>query len=202
MTKTNQGLILLSCSLFAASSQLHAADSHHGEHEAHTHGDDSHHEQHEAHVHGEAQLLIALDGSTLELEFQSPAMNIVGFEHQPKSEKQVNAVEAAMDTLNQPNLIFTLSSAAQCNPVSIEVDSPLSEHDGHDHDHEHKHEEESHSDFTAHYSFRCEQPSRLEKIEFDLFKRFPGTEQLEVQSISKKGQQKIDLTPGNNTLEF
>ncbi|MCG7928903.1 MAG: DUF2796 domain-containing protein [Candidatus Thiodiazotropha lotti] len=190
MTKTNQGLIFLSCSLLAASNQLQAADSDH--------------EQHQAHVHGEAQLLIALDGSTLELEFQSPAMNIVGFEHQPKTENQVKAVEAAIETLKQADLIFTLSSAAQCNPVSIEVKSPLSKNDGHGHtdDHDHEHEAESHSDFTAHYSFRCEQPSRLDKIEFDLFKRFPGTEQLEVQSISKKGQQKIDLTPGNSTLEF
>ncbi len=192
MSKTNQGLILVSFSLLAASSQLHARDSDH--------------EQHAAHIHGEAQLLIALDGATLELEFQSPAMNIVGFEHQPKSEKQVNAVKTAMDTLKQPDLIFTLSSAAQCNPVSIEVESPLSEHDRHghehNHEHEHKHETETHSDFTAHYSFRCEKPSQLEKIEIELFKRFPGTEQLEVQSISKKGQQKIDLTPENSTLEF
>ncbi|MEW8381958.1 MAG: DUF2796 domain-containing protein, partial [Candidatus Thiodiazotropha taylori] len=169
MTKTNQSLILLSIPLLAASSQLHA---------------DSDHEQHDAHVHGEAQMLIALDGTSLELEFKSPAMNIVGFEHQPKSEKQVNAVKAAMEILKQPKQIFTLSSDAQCNPVSIEVESPLAKHDGdeHDHDHDHKHDDdhkrhddhmheaESHSDFTAHYSFRCEQPSELKKIEFDLFK--------------------------------
>ncbi|MCG7944546.1 MAG: DUF2796 domain-containing protein, partial [Candidatus Thiodiazotropha taylori] len=129
MTKTNQSLILLSIPLLAASNQLQA---------------DSDHEQHDAHVHGEAQMLIALDGTSLELEFKSPAMNIVGFEHQPKSEKQVNAVKAAMETLKQPNQIFTLSTDAQCSPVSIEVESPLAKYDGdeHDHDHDHKHDDD------------------------------------------------------------
>lgn len=188
MTKTKQGLILPFFILLTASNQLHAADSDH--------------EQHEAHVHGAAQLLIAMDGSTLELEFQSPAMNIIGFEHQPKTNNQVAAIEAAIDTLNQPELLFTLPSAAQCNPVSIEVESPQTEHGEHAHEHGHEHEAETHSDFTGHYRFQCEEISRLNRIEIKLFGQFPGTERLEVQSISKKGQQKIDLTPGNNTLEL
>ena len=188
MTNTKLGLILLSISTLTASYQLHA--------------DDSDHEQHTAHVHGEAQLLIAQDGSTLELEFHSPAMNIVGFEHQAKSKKQIDALEAAIDTLNQPGLLFTLPSAAQCTPVSIEVESPETEHSEHAHEHEHEHETEDHSDFTAHYRFQCKELSRLDRIEIELFKRFPGTERIEVQSISKKGQQKIDLTPGNNSLEL
>lgn len=44
--------------------------------------------------------------------------------------------------------------------------------------------------------------SRLERIEVKLFKLFPGTEVIEVQSVSKRGQQKIDLTPGESTLEL
>ena len=33
-----------------------------------------------AHEHGVAQLNVALDGNTLEIELESPAMNLVGFE--------------------------------------------------------------------------------------------------------------------------
>jgi ABC-type nickel/cobalt efflux system permease component RcnA len=196
MHKIKQGTILLSISLLAGSNQLYAAET------------DHEHEQHAAHVHGEAQLLIAQEGDILEIAFLSPAMNIVGFEHQPKNETQTHAIEAAIETLKQPDLLFRLPSDAKCNPVTIEVESPLSKHDGHKHEHahedkhEHAHEEETHSDFTSHYHYQCGDISRLGQIEIELFKRFPGTEVIEVQSISNKGQQKIDLTPGESSLEL
>jgi hypothetical protein len=193
MSRTKYGITLLGYSLLVVSNQLYA--------------DDSDHEQHEAHVHGEAEMLIALDGSTLEMEFHSPAMNIVGFEHQPKTEQQTDAVEKAIETLKQPGKLFTLPAAAQCSPETIEVATSLSKlaHEQtkeHEHEHEHEHEAETHSNFTVHYHFQCADLKKLDKIEFDLFKQFPGTERLEVQSISNKGQQQIDLTPGNTTLEL
>ena len=48
----------------------HAADEH-----DHEHGSLG------AHEHGVGRLNAALDGQTLELELESPAMNLVGFEH-------------------------------------------------------------------------------------------------------------------------
>ena len=48
----------------------------------HTHGHE--HDEHaslDAHEHGSASLNIALEGNSLELELDSPAMNLLGFEH-------------------------------------------------------------------------------------------------------------------------
>lgn len=53
----------------------HAADEHDHDHE-HEHGSLG------AHEHGVGRLNAVLDGQALELEFDSPAMNLVGFEHQ------------------------------------------------------------------------------------------------------------------------
>lgn len=193
MSRTKRRITLLGCLLLVISIQLSA--------------DDSDYEQHGAHVHGEAEMLIAVEGLTLEMELHSPAMNIVGFEHQPKNEQQTDVVEKAIETLKQPGMIFTLPAAAQCNPEMIDVVTSLSKHkheheQEHEHEHEHEHDAETHSDFTAHYHFQCADLKKLDKIEFNLFEQFPGTERLEVQSISNKGQQKIDLTPGNTTLEL
>ena len=47
--------------------------------------EEKHH--HKAHVHGVAHLNVALEDNELYIEFISPAANIVGFEHQPKTEK-------------------------------------------------------------------------------------------------------------------
>ncbi|MCU7829537.1 MAG: DUF2796 domain-containing protein [Candidatus Thiodiazotropha sp. (ex Myrtea sp. 'scaly one' KF741663)] len=182
-----QGIIFFSVTLLAVHVQLSAA-----EHE---------HEQHEAHVHGEAQLLIAQEDDILEIEFHSPAMNIVGFEHQPKTTSQREAIEAAIVALKRPDLLFRLPSAAKCQSMTTEVESPRYDH-AHEDEHEHSHADEAHSDFTAHYHYRCDEITQLESIEIELMNRFPGTEHLEVQSISPKGQQKIDLTPGHTTLEL
>ncbi|MES9925746.1 MAG: DUF2796 domain-containing protein [Candidatus Thiodiazotropha endolucinida] len=182
MDKINWYIIFCSIVLLAGSIQLNAA-----EHE---------HEHHEAHIHGEAQLLLAMEDNTLEMELLSPAMNIVGFEHQPENEAQTRAVESAIDALNQTGRIFSFPDTAKCDSVSVEVVSPLTENDQHDH------EEEAHSEFKAHYLFRCAEISRLERIEVQLFSAFPGIEVIEVQSISKRGQRKLDLTPEHNTLEL
>jgi Protein of unknown function (DUF2796) len=45
--------------------------------------DEAEHREHGPHVHGVAQLNVALDGNVLWIELNSPAMNIVGFEHAP-----------------------------------------------------------------------------------------------------------------------
>ena len=79
------------------------------------------HEQHEAHVHGEAQLLIAQEGNQLEIEFKSPAINIVGFEHKPSNAKQEASLEAAVATLKQPGQLFPdpLRVRAQVAPDAL-----------------------------------------------------------------------------------
>jgi hypothetical protein len=199
MHPINRGIILFFVSLLAVHAQLSTAEE---EHE---------YEQHGAHVHGVAKLLIAQEGNILEIEFHSPAMNIVGFEHQPNTESQHETIEKAMDTLGQPGLLFRLPSAAKCHPMSAEVETPLSKPRDHEHSHEHgdkhdhedhDHSGETHSDFTAQYHFQCDKISQLDRIEIDLMKQFPDTEQIEVQTISPKGQQKIDLTPGKSTIEL
>jgi len=182
MNNTKIRINFLSAALLASSAQLYASESDH--------------EHHEVHVHGEARLLIAMEGNNLEIEFLSPAANIVGFEHLPVNTIQRQAVESAISTLKQTSLLFSFPPTAKCDSVSIEVESPLADDDAHDH------EEKTHSDFTGHYHYQCVNMSRLDKIEIDLFKQFPGVEHLEVQSISKRGQQIIDLTPGRSTLEF
>jgi hypothetical protein len=187
-------ITFLSVTLFACSSLLYADE--------HKHEDE--HEEHEAHVHGEAQLLVAVEGSTLEIEFHSPAMNIVGFEHKPSNEAQGKAVESAIATLKKHEMLFTLPTAAKCESVSVEVKSPLAEHDEHEHkdDHEHEGEDGEHSDITGHYKFSCADMSQLTSIEIDIFKQFPGTEAIEVQSISSQGQNKTELTPKQSTLKL
>ena len=178
---------------------LHAAQAANHEHN-HAHA----HEEHaslDAHEHGVASLNVALDGQTLEIQLQSPAMNLVGFEHEAKSEADKAKVAAARQHLEQPQALFALPIEAKCALQDSELDSPL--FGGHAHD-EHEHaDEHGHSDIDASYRFACANAEALQTLELgSFFGTFPGTEKMEVQLIGPSGQQGAELTPSNSRLSF
>ena len=178
---------------------LHAAQAANHEH-SHAHA----HEEHaslDAHEHGVASLNVALDGQTLEIQLQSPAMNLVGFEHEARSEADQAKVAAARQHLEQPQALFALPIEAKCALQESELDSPL--FGGHAHD-EHEHaDEHGHSDIDASYRFACANAEALQTLELgSFFGTFPATEKLEVQLIGPSGQQGAELTPSNSRLSF
>ncbi|MCO3736355.1 DUF2796 domain-containing protein, partial [Pseudomonas aeruginosa] len=132
-----------------------AAQAHDDHDHDHAHGSLGKHE------HGVAQLNVALDGKTLELELDSPAMNLVGFEHAASTDADKAAVAKARAQLEKPLELFALPVTAGCSVASQELRSPLfgdkapahahKEKAGHEHEHEH-----GHADIHAHYQLSCE----------------------------------------------
>lgn len=180
---------------------LAAEHSHEHDH-AHDHAE---HGSLDAHEHGAAQLNVVLDGKVLELQLESPAMNLVGFEHAAKSDADKAKVAAARSQLEQPQPLFGLN-AGDCKISNQELESPLfAEHaDSHEHEHEHEKPHDSeHSEIHAHYTLDCQKPEELKQLNLgELFKRFPATEKIQVQLIGPNGQQGLELTPAQPTLSF
>ncbi|OLU33606.1 zinc-binding protein [Pseudomonas sp. PA15(2017)] len=163
------------------------------------------------HEHGVATLNVALEGSTLEIELESPAMNIVGFEHAATSDADKKTLAAARALLEKPLALFGLPSAAGCTLSEHEVRSPLFGNAKADHDHGHDHGKHAdgddhhheHSDIDADYSFTCKQPGELKTLDLSAFyKQFPATEKINVQLIGPSGQQGVESTPANPRLTF
>ena len=165
---------------------------------------EEHHHDHDehgslgAHEHGVARLNAALDGKTLELELESPAMNLVGFEHAARSDADKAKVASVRASLEQPLALFDLPAQAGCRVSAQELESPLfGDHDKAD-DHAHEH-----SDIHAHYQLECATPSALESLDLaPLFKQFPATQKIQVQLIGPNGQQGAELTPSSTRLSF
>ncbi|MBD8237381.1 DUF2796 domain-containing protein [Pseudomonas fluorescens] len=183
----------------------HAADEHDHDHEHGSLG---------AHEHGVGRLNAVLDGQALELELDSPAMNLVGFEHVATTAADKAKVAAARKQLENPAALFNLPKAAGCVVSSQELNSPLfgdkpeadhDDDDDHDHDakdgaHEHHHD---HSEIHAHYQFTCATPTALSNLDLtQVFKTFPATQKIQVQLISPSGQQGVDATATAATLKF
>ncbi|WP_137820072.1 DUF2796 domain-containing protein [Pseudomonas sp. 2FG] len=168
---------------------------------AYAHGDEHQHEEHASlgkHEHGVAELNVVLDGQSLEIELESPAKNLLGFEHLAKSAADQAKVAAARAELEQPLSLFGLPVAAGCTVAKQELESPLfaeakAERAG----------EIEHSEVHARYQLSCSAPAELKAVSLSgLFDKFPGTEKIQVQLIGPKGQQGIEATAANPTLSF
>lgn len=137
----------------------------------------------DAHVHGLSELTIAMEGETLEIQFSSPTMNLVGFEHKANAKEDIAAIESAEAQLRNHKTLF-LFSGDRCDHVKTSIDlSDLIESNDHEHTHhnhstkhndEHEHEahtqNDSHSDVVVNYTYRCENTSSLSAITVDFFK--------------------------------
>ncbi|WP_313087014.1 DUF2796 domain-containing protein [Pseudomonas sp.] len=171
------------------------------EHHAHDH---DHHDSLGAHEHGAAELDAALDGSMLEIELRSPAMNLVGFEHAPSSEADRRQIADARKQLEQPGTLFGLPAVAGCKLTDTALESPLFEDDTHDHGDAHDEDHEGqHSEIHAHYHFDCAAPQALESLDLQaLFKAFPGTQKIQAQLIGPNGQRGAQLNAGQPRMTF
>jgi len=155
-----------------------------------------------AHEHGVAHLNVALDGNALELEFDSPAMNLVGFEHAATSTTDKAKVAAVRAQLETPLALFALNKAAGCSETDQDLQSPLfgdkpvHDEDGDAHDHEH-------SDINVHYKLECTTPAQLTRLDLaPLFKAFPATQKIQLQLVGPNGQKGVDLTPTHSAIDF
>lgn len=183
--------------------------------------------QHESHVHGVGKLNIGLEGHVLYIELESPAANIVGFEHSPMTQAQKDAVHNAEEHLKDGTSLFDFPAQAQCSLQKTHVSHTMMKekheqgdhaphmdeqhhdrHDAHQH-HENGHHQEqahnihgSHSEFNVTYRFECKYMKKLTTVDVKLFSRFPGFETLHVQLLSSAGQTALELKPGNSTIDF
>ena len=190
-----------------------------------THAAETRH--HEAHEHGVAHLNIAIEGNNVIIEFTSPAANIVGFEHHPRTQKQKDAVKNAVKKLKEGNVLFLLSADSKSRLAESRVDTDIGSHEDHESESEHAHEKEGHhgedeghhgkeakhdeehsdaddherhSEFEAKYHFVCKAPNKLSQIDVQLFQVFPGIEHIEVQLINETRQTGMELTAQKNKI--
>ena len=168
--------------------------------EAHDH--DHEHASLGTHEHGVGRLNAVLEGPTLELELDSPAMNLLGFEHKASSRADKAKVAATRTQLEQPLVLFSLPAAAGCVVEAQELESPLFS-DEPEHAKGEKADEHHHSEIHASYQFTCATPAALKSLDLSqLFKTFPATHKVQVQLISPGGQQGVEVTPGTAALKF
>jgi len=122
------------------------------------------HRDHDPHEHGHGALDIVLEGEELVAELRIPAVNVVGFEHAPRDDAELETVRNAIARFSDAAAVLVPSADAECEIEGVEAEIAGTDHDGswkvdahgeleeehegEDHDAEahgkHEHEEEEH----------------------------------------------------------
>lgn len=166
-------------------------------------GEDEH-RHHDSHVHGVAEMNLAVDASSILIELNSPAANIVGFEHKPRDEDEHKRVEQAIQRLQEADSLFNFTDDARCQLDNADVVTELEHgHDDHEHHgHDHDKSEDAHSEFSARYHFSCESIDKLKQVEVKLFDEFDGLEEVKAQVITPDVQSLEELTSTRNVIKI
>jgi hypothetical protein len=135
------------------------------------------------HEHGVAILNVALEGADLQVSLDTPAINLLGFEHTPNGAAEREAVAKLNNALQQPTQLFLLPAGAHCMATTVKVSAPAwdkaaqpsASHNASAVSEAHA-AHEDHADYEATYAFKCQQPRQLKSIDVALLKLTqPGT---------------------------
>jgi hypothetical protein len=166
---------------------------------------------HEAHVHGLARMNLLVEGQKVEIELATPLANLVSFEHEPETDAQRKEVRDMAAVMRKADALFVLPAEARCRlqEVSLESDAVSREllsregaDHGRGHNAGHSSGEHGHGGLTAEISFMCSNPEKLNSISVGMFGAFPGTQKIEVQVVTPKGQSAAVLTPGSAIIRW
>ena len=106
----------------------------------------------DSHQHGLAELRLLLEEQRIEIEFESPAFNLVGFEHKASNPEEKSLVRNVEAILASPAPLMSLKGGA-CSLGSSQVDvsSIIGGDEKHGHETEHEHEDKhEHADEHDH----------------------------------------------------
>ena len=112
------------------------------------------------HVHGVVELGVVVEGSTVAVSLDAPLSDVVGFEHAPENDEQLERIRQAAAMLSNPDAMFGLADSANCTISETSIDGPayvrqhLADHAGSaesNNDHHDSHEaHETESDHDEH----------------------------------------------------
>jgi Protein of unknown function (DUF2796) len=149
--------------------------------------------QAQAHEHGAARLDVALDGSTLTLQLQTPLDALFGFERAPRNDAERKLVDAAIARLRAADRLFKPDPAAGCTLKRVELNSATLKLGAAPGGAPATPANTGHADLDATLEFECKDAAKVGILEVGLFDAYPRMQRIDVQVATPKGQFKRSL---------
>jgi hypothetical protein len=153
-------------------------------------------EQHGAHEHGKITINAVLENQELSIELDAPAINVVGFEHAPRTDAENAAVRDAAALLKGAQGLFGFPPAARCQRIASQFTAPHWESESEEahEEHEHNPEHEHHADYEARFTYRCEGAQQLTWFEPWLLDKLRNVHEARINLITPSGQRSQVVT--------
>ncbi len=149
---------------------------------------------HEEHVHGVATLNWILEAEKLHIELRSPAMNLLMFEHSPKTQEEIERLTSVINKLENIDQVITLKGG-ECELSSTNIHNPYDEQGT-------ESNELAHSEISADYVFVCQSPAQFEMMNIELFNTFTGFELINSQWIVDGMQGSAELDHDHHQINL
>jgi hypothetical protein len=169
-----------------------------------------------AHTHGLAHMNILYEAGLLLVELETPAANMLGFEHMPQNTKEWQQLHKLEQRLNRPENIIVLTP--YCDLQNVDIKLPFTEekeakndkNNEHSHQHHETHQQptqknnkayDKHQNIHLNYTWQCTElmPPVLYT---PVFNSFSGFEKIKVQWVSNGKQGARELTKMHTTLDI
>ncbi|SFM64352.1 ZrgA family zinc uptake protein [Marinobacter zhejiangensis] len=144
-----------------------------------------------AHQHGHATLQVVMEGPTLSVLLDSPAHNLLGFEHRPVTADEHHQLNQATEWLTTTPLLT--GNGIVCEVQSADVATGLNE-DDHEHSEHHSASDLGHFDVEVTQQISCNDQPDDGVWTSPLTEQFEHMQQLDVEWISPQGQGASRLT--------
>jgi hypothetical protein len=149
------------------------------------------------HEHGSATVDIAVQDGTLDIALHSPAINVIGFEHAPRSAEEKSALAQANRVFTSPQGLFSIPPGAACASTSVTLMPITYEHDGDD-----DKPNAPHADYDVSYRFRCAHAEQLGWIDVRLFEQMKGMRKIVANVVTPALQAQSLLSPDNTRVHL
>lgn len=153
--------------------------------------------QESAHMHGKGKMLISQERNNWQIQIILPAVDVLGFEHDPETKKQHEIASEIAERFKHNISIVELDGKCLLG----EIKHSLLDHQDINHHQDHvKHDIGSHGDVEVAYLFTCQ--SSVTKVSVTLFEWIKSLTSIEVQWVLDKGQGMAVLTRDEPIVEW
>ncbi|HDZ38160.1 MAG TPA: DUF2796 domain-containing protein [Marinobacter sp.] len=160
-----------------------------------------------SHQHGHAEMQLAFSHNRVEVMLTSPAANLIGFEHEPRSPEQHQTLDKVTDWLGKTPLVNTPETTCTVQTGSVQH-ALAGDHEEHADHEEHSNEESAqsgpgrHADITVTQILTCPGLDKSVSLTTPLTARFPSLEHLDLAWAGPDGQGSKRLEEGEASFKL
>jgi Protein of unknown function (DUF2796) len=141
-------------------------------------------DQHGAHEHGHLTLNVVVQDSLLSIELESPAANVLGYEHAPRTADEKAQWDRQLQWLRSGRDAVGVPVAAGCQLSKVDIEAPDPAAKG----------AQEHSDFRVRWQFQCRNAAALAWFEPWLIQKLLGVEEVDVNLVNGAVQKRLEAS--------